>query len=69
MNGAAHGAVIREDDDVNEYEDDCCECGGDGFVVNCFDEGACADPESGCDYCTRPCPDCHTKHGKRQEGE
>lgn len=50
----------------HEYEDydddpgDCFECGGEGFVFDCFD-GFCVDAESGCDDCTRPCPECRRR--------
>ena len=40
-------------------DDDCCpECCGEGVVYNCFEEYACADPESGCDLCMKRCPLC-----------
>jgi hypothetical protein len=42
-----------------EYDDDfdndgCWNCGGEGFVVNCFDEGVCLYPDEGCDLCHPP---------------
>lgn len=41
--------------DPHEHGDDeCPNCGGDGFVFDCFD-GCCADADVGCDDCTRPC--------------
>lgn len=44
------------DDDFDQ--DDCWQCGGEGFVSNCQDEIGCVDPESGCDLCTRRCDIC-----------
>lgn len=46
--------------DYDDYDDDpgdCYECGGEGFVWDCFD-GFCVNAEDGCDDCTRPCPEC-----------
>jgi hypothetical protein len=39
-------------------EDDCGECGGEGYVFDCFD-GCCADADIGCDLCTTPCMNCN----------
>lgn len=44
------------------YEDDgfgCCECGGEGYIVNdCFEDTCCcADPEL--EHGVRTCPACH----------
>lgn len=36
---------------------DCYQCGGEGFVWDCFD-GFCVNAEDGCDDCTRACPEC-----------
>ncbi|ASP64428.1 hypothetical protein [Sinorhizobium meliloti] len=44
------------DDDV--YEDECFNCGGEGYVSDCFD-GCCEDADSGCDLCTRRCDVCN----------
>jgi len=42
-----------------DYEDnDCWNCGGEGFVSNCFEEYACIDPEGGCDLCMKRCDVC-----------
>lgn len=45
-----------------EYDEpeDCPECGGEGFVFQCFD-GCCEDADIGCDDCTRTCPVCGGK--------
>lgn len=48
-----------EADYLEDREDnDCWQCGGEGFVVNCFEEYACVDPEGGCDLCTTRCDVC-----------
>jgi hypothetical protein len=53
---------MAEDDDYHaDYEDDCYECGGEGFVADCFEEWACLDPEYGCDLCTRRCQLCNPR--------
>lgn len=41
-----------------EEDDDCWNCGGEGYVFNCFEEFACIDPEGGCDLCMRRCDIC-----------
>lgn len=38
-------------------EDDCWQCGGEGFTFECFD-GQCLDAEIGCDDCTVACDIC-----------
>lgn len=46
----------------DDFADDCCpNCGGEGVVYSCFEEWACIDPESGCDYCERPCDWCRPR--------
>lgn len=47
------------DDFDDHYDGDCWQCGGEGFISNCFEEFACLDPEGGCDDCTRPCDICN----------
>lgn len=58
--------------DYEDYDDDpgeCWNCGGEGFVWDCFD-GFCVNAEDGCEDCTRPCPEHipddleHEKDGK-----
>lgn len=44
----------------NEDDGDCFECGGEGYVSDCFD-GLCVNAEDGCDECTRPCPECRRR--------
>ena len=52
----------REPEEYHDFDghdfDDCWYCGGEGFVSDCVSEYACIDPESGCDLCTRRCPEC-----------
>lgn len=43
---------------LNPSGEDCPECGGEGYVADCFEEFACVDPESGCEECTRRCRGC-----------
>lgn len=48
--------------DPYDYEDeDCWNCGGDGYVYNCLDEIGCIDPESGCDLCEKRCYVCNPR--------
>lgn len=46
------------DDDFDDQAD-CWNCGGEGFVSNCFQEFACLHPDEGCDDCTRRCDVCN----------
>ena len=43
--------------DLNPSDDDCPECGGEGYIADCFD-GLCSDAESGCEECMRRCVEC-----------
>ena len=47
--------------DLEAPEDDCWNCGGEGFVSDCFEEFACVDPDSGCDLCTQRCDVCNPR--------
>jgi hypothetical protein len=47
-----------EDNFIDQYDDTCPNCGGEGVVYDCFEEWACVDPESGCDLCARRCDWC-----------
>jgi hypothetical protein len=54
------------DSDPHNHDDDldgdtCPNCGGDGYVYNCFEEYACVDPEGGCDLCMRRCDWCNPR--------
>ena len=41
---------------------DCYECGGEGYIADCFD-GFCVSAEEGCDDCIRKCGVCKGKGG------
>ena len=43
--------------ELNPSDDDCPECGGEGYIANCID-GLCFDAESGCEDCMRRCVEC-----------
>jgi len=49
----------RDDDDYDDEE--CCECGGEGYVTRDCDEDCCccADPET--QHALIPCPVCNPK--------
>lgn len=55
---SARHAEIDFDD---THDDDCWNCGGGGFVSDCFEEWACLHPEDGCDLCTRRCDVCNQR--------
>lgn len=58
--GEAKGPENFEDHWGDDEDDgDCWQCGGEGFVSNCFEEFACLDPDGGCDLCTRRCDICN----------
>lgn len=46
------------DDHMVDDDDECPNCGGEGFFYSCEEEFACIDPESGCDLCRRRCDWC-----------
>jgi hypothetical protein len=52
--------VLEEDRDFFE-DDQCWNCGGEGYVANCQDEIACMYPEDGCDLCMRRCEYCNPR--------
>lgn len=53
-------AELGDGDDFDDFEMDCCSnCGGEGYVADCFEEYACVDPESGCELCMRRCDFCN----------
>jgi len=56
------------DPDYDLDEHDCPNCGGEGFVSNCFEEWACLDPDEGCDDCTRRCDLCNRRPPPTKEG-
>lgn len=48
-----------DDHDPSDWDDeDCWNCGGEGYISDCFD-GMCEDADSGCDECTRRCDVCN----------
>ena len=49
-------------------DNDCGNCGGEGFIYDCFEEWACVDPESGCDLCMRRCDWCTPSHQTKEGG-
>lgn len=44
---------------LDDDDEDCWQCGGEGVTYCCFEEFACVDPESGCDECERRCDVCN----------
>lgn len=52
--------------DDYDQDDDCANCGGGGYVYDCFD-GFCEDAESGCDDCARRCDWCNRPTKKQTE--
>lgn len=56
-------------DTPDDYDDDdvCPNCGGEGYVADCFEEWACIDPESGCDDCIRRCDWCSPRKSVNHE--
>lgn len=59
-----HGHENDYPDETDDDSGDCWNCGGEGYVSSCESEYACVDPESGCEFCTRPCEVCNP-HGDR----
>jgi len=51
-------------DDYEDPEDECPNCGGEGYVYSCWTEYACVDPESGCCQCEMRCDWCNPKPAK-----
>lgn len=41
-------------------QEDCPNCGGEGYIYDCFD-GFCEDAEYGCDDCMRRCDWCQPR--------
>lgn len=42
---------------------ECWQCGGEGLVSSCLDDGACIDPEGGCELCLVNCDICEGAGG------
>jgi hypothetical protein len=56
-------AQTGKDHTVEFYDsadDECPNCGGEGVIYACFEEFACADPDSGCELCERRCDWCRS---------
>ena len=53
------------------YDDwvECWQCGGEGWLANCWEEFACFDPEGGCDECLERCDICGGKGGWQRQVE
>ena len=53
--------AAENDDDFDPEDDDCYECGGEGWIVDdCFEDTCCcADPD--CEHGIIPCPLCNPK--------
>lgn len=49
------------DPEIFDDDDTCGNCGGEGFVANCWDEISCVDPEYGCELCMVPCDWCNRR--------
>ena len=45
----------------DDYDEECANCGGEGYVSHCFEEWACMHPDEGCDMCMRRCDWCNPK--------
>lgn len=51
--------LIYDDVDrrLNPDDDECPNCGGEGYIADCFD-GLCVNAEHGCEDCVRRCVEC-----------
>lgn len=52
------GIEEQHEDDFDYEDNECWNCGGEGFVSSCFEEWACMYPDEGCDLCTHCCDVC-----------
>lgn len=43
--------------ELNPSDEQCPDCGGEGYIADCFD-GFCVDAESGCEDCMKRCGEC-----------
>lgn len=57
-------ACIADDMDCDDH--DCWNCGGEGYVSDCFEEYACLHPDDGCELCMERCEFCNPHHPKEQ---
>lgn len=53
-------------DDQMFQDDDCGQCGGEGYTWDCID-GCCLHAEEGCDLCTRRCDWCNPPTPKQKQ--
>jgi hypothetical protein len=56
-------------DSHDDQLEDCWNCGGEGYVANCFSEYACLYPDEGCDLCTRRCDVCRARTQNTPDSE
>ena len=61
MSGFHDNDPRLQPDDYPPDDDDCPNCGGEGYVYSCQDEIGCIDPEGGCDLCMRRCDWCNPR--------
>ena len=54
-------ATPPEYDEMDDQDECCPNCGGEGVVYSCFEEWACVDPEGGCDLCEQRCDWCNRR--------
>jgi hypothetical protein len=48
--------------ELNPSDEECPECGGEGYIADCFD-GLCSNAEWGCEDCMRRCVECARHNG------
>lgn len=55
------GAQLHDSQEFDDYDEECYECGGEGFIVaECLEDSCCClDPEE--DHGLIPCPVCNSK--------
>lgn len=58
--------LASPDDYYDEADEDCPNCGGEGFTYDCID-GCCVDAEEGCELCERRCDWCQGNPRKKSE--
>ena len=63
--GDAATKLTQEDIDHDMgIDDECWQCGGEGYFYSCPDEIGCVDPEGGCDLCERRCDICNPRKAR-----
>jgi hypothetical protein len=48
------------DDYDDSRDDDCWQCGGEGWIADCFDD-LCVNAEDGCELCMCRCDICNVR--------